>query len=95
MQKLEQAVKLQELGHQEMVDGRYEPALQFFIIASEKLLELKKASKSQEIITIASSRLSTVLAEVTPCKTNRQRTARSKHTQKSLRATSSRRKRSS
>jgi len=62
--KLEQAVKLQELGYQEMADQRYEPALQFFIVASEKFLELKKKSKNKEIVNISRIKLVTVLDEV-------------------------------
>lgn len=74
--KLDQAIKLQELGHQEMMDGRYEPALQFFIIASEKLASLKKTSKNQEITTIARNKLAAVLAEVILLLISRQKTAR-------------------
>jgi hypothetical protein len=47
-----------------MTDERYEAALQFFIIASEKFLELKKTSKNKEIVKIVRIKLATVLDEV-------------------------------
>lgn len=47
-----------------MADKRYEPALQLFIVASEKYLELKKHSRNKEIVQMAADRLVVVLNEV-------------------------------
>jgi len=64
LSKLGQAINFQELGHQKMADKKYEAALEFFIKASDKFLELRKKSKNEEIVNIARIRLTTLLDEV-------------------------------